>query len=142
MSQQYQIQFLSDWSVVINALKPHLKSKTVVLLDGNLGAGKTTFVGLVAKEFGINAVSSPTFALIQNYSTQDIELVHVDLYRLENSDEIEATGFWELFDKPNRIIFVEWSSKVSDDHWPLSWTKIKLKIEKKSEQVREVTVTI
>jgi tRNA threonylcarbamoyladenosine biosynthesis protein TsaE len=132
----YNVANIADWSKVIEDLLPHFQGKNLFLLEGDLGSGKTTFVSLVAKKLGINFVSSPTFALIQQYG----QIVHADLYRLEQPEEIDATGFWELFEDDQNIVFVEWPSKVSDDHWPLDWNITKIKISKLSDSERKVEV--
>lgn len=130
------IHEIEDWEEVIEFLAPKLKGKNLFLLEGNLGAGKTTFVSLIAKKLGIELVSSPTFSLISQHKN----LTHVDLYRLENMEEIDAAGFWEIFEEDKNIVFVEWSSKISDDLWPLDWDITKVVIDKKSESEREVLI--
>ena len=130
------IHEIEDWEEVIEFLAPKLKGKNLFLLEGNLGAGKTTFVSLVAKKLGIQLVSSPTFSLISQHKN----LTHVDLYRLESMEEIDAAGFWEIFEEDKNIVFVEWSSKISDDLWPLDWDITKVVIDKKSDTEREVLI--
>lgn len=130
------IHEIEDWEEVIEFLAPKLKGKNLFLLEGNLGAGKTTFVSLIAKKLGVELVSSPTFSLISQHKN----LTHVDLYRLENMEEIDAAGFWEIFEEDKNIVFVEWSSKISDDLWPLDWDITKVVIDKKSESEREVLI--
>lgn len=129
------IHSMNDWEDVINFISPKLKGKNLFLLEGHLSAGKTTFVSLVAKKLGLQLVSSPTFSLISKHKN----LTHVDLYRLESMEEIDATGFWEIFEDDN-IVFVEWSQKISGDLWPLDWNITKIVIHKKSETEREVLV--
>lgn len=131
----FLIHSMNDWEDVIKSISHKLKPKSLFLLEGHLGAGKTTFVSLVATTLGIQLVSSPTFSLISQHKN----LTHVDLYRLESMEEIDATGFWEVFEDEN-IVFVEWSQKISDDLWPLDWEIIKIVINKKSEDLREVLV--
>lgn len=128
------VQSMSDWDKVVSALSAKLRGKNLFLLEGNLGAGKTTLVGLIAKKLNIPMVSSPTFSLIQQHRN----LIHVDLYRLESMEEIDATGFWEIFEDEDAMVFVEWSSKISDDLWPLDWDITKITINKKSDTEREV----
>ena len=130
------VQSMSDWDKVVSALSSKLRGKNLFLLEGNLGAGKTTLVGLIAKKLNIPMVSSPTFSLISQYKN----LIHVDLYRLESMEEIDATGFWEIFEDEDAMVFVEWSSKISDDLWPLDWDITKISINKKSETEREVSI--
>ncbi len=130
------VQSMSDWEKVVSALSSKLRGKNLFLLEGNLGAGKTTLVGLIAKKLNIPMVSSPTFSLISQHKN----LIHVDLYRLESMEEIDATGFWEIFEDEEAMVFVEWSSKISDDLWPLDWDITKITINKKSDTEREVSI--
>lgn len=132
----FSIESVTEWQKVITYLEPKLHGKNLFLLEGDLGAGKTTFVSLVAKNLGISSVSSPTFALIQYHG----HFVHVDLYRLETLDEVEAAGFWEIFEDPKNIVFVEWPSKISQDLWPLDWSITRIKINKKSDHRRDVEI--
>jgi tRNA threonylcarbamoyladenosine biosynthesis protein TsaE len=84
---------------------------SVILLYGDLGAGKTAFVRGVAEGLGINPdeVSSPTFTLIQHYRGR-LPLCHVDLYRIGNPREIEELGLDEL--AATGIMAVEWAEKL------------------------------
>lgn len=130
------VHSINDWQKVIDFIGPKLKGKNLFLLEGDLGAGKTTFVNLVAKRLDISLISSPTFSLISQHQY----LTHVDLYRLDSMEEIDAAGFWEIFDEEKNLVFVEWSQKISDDLWPLDWNITKIVILKKSEAEREVLI--
>lgn len=136
-SDVFFVKTFADWDKVVDHLSPKLRGKNLFLLEGNLGAGKTTLVSLVAKKLKISLVSSPTFSLIQQHQN----LIHVDLYRLESMEEIDATGFWEIFEDEETMVFVEWSSKISDDLWPLDWDITKIVINKKSDTEREVVIS-
>lgn len=81
---------------------------SVVGLDGDLGAGKTQFVRGFARGLGVTGrVQSPTFALINIYDSGSLPLYHIDLYRLESSEQIVAAGLAEYFE-PRGIAIVEW----------------------------------
>lgn len=81
----------------------------IVGLDGNLGAGKTTFIQGFARGLGIKRkTTSPTFLIIRNYG----KLYHVDAYRLKHSRELSALGFKEILKNPENIVIVEWADKV------------------------------
>ena len=91
-------------------LAPHLSAGDVVLLYGDLGAGKTAFVRGLARGLGANVedVSSPTFTLIQEYAGR-VTLYHVDLYRLEPA-EIDDLGLEELV-CGDGVVAIEWADR-------------------------------
>ncbi len=82
----------------------------VVALYGELGAGKTTFIRGLARGIGIDQVRSPTFTLINRYEGRYV-LYHVDLYRIDDEDEIYHLGLTELFEDQNAITVIEWADK-------------------------------
>ena len=85
----------------------------VVAMFGGLGMGKTAFVRGMATGRGIDAeVSSPTFALVQDYGGTP-PLVHFDMYRIETWDDLYATGFFEYIDM-GAILAVEWSEQIEN----------------------------
>ena len=83
-----------ETQAVARELSATLRAGDVVLLSGDLGAGKTTFVRGLAEGLGIDPreVSSPTFTLVQEYRGGRVTLVHVDLYRLNDPREIDDLG--------------------------------------------------
>lgn len=84
-----------------------LQGGEIILLNGDLGCGKTTFVKGIAKHFQIKKpITSPTFTIMKNYPIDKGMLVHVDAYRLEGADFIELEDF--LNDE--NIVFIEWSN--------------------------------
>ncbi len=89
----------------------------VVALHGDLGAGKTTFVQTVAKALGvIDTVTSPTFVVMKSYETTDSifsTLVHIDAYRIEDSDEMRPLYFDQIVLTPNTLVCVEWAEKIA-----------------------------
>ena len=89
-----------------------LPQRAVVLLIGNLGAGKTTFTKGMVEALGVgsaNEVSSPTFTLIHEYG-DPLKLYHIDLYRLEEAREVASLGLEEIFDR-NAIVVIEWGER-------------------------------
>jgi tRNA threonylcarbamoyladenosine biosynthesis protein TsaE len=83
------------------------------LIDGEMGAGKTTLVKAVAKELGIKqTVASPTFSIVNEYTDQKGKpIYHFDFYRLKNETEAYDIGVNEYFDSGN-LCWVEWSEKI------------------------------
>lgn len=102
-----------DTAAAGERLAAALRGGDVVLLFGDLGAGKTSFVRGLARGLGANPadVSSPTFTIIQEYSGDPVKLYHVDLYRLEPA-EIADLGLEELM-TGDGIVAIEWA-----DRWP------------------------
>jgi tRNA threonylcarbamoyladenosine biosynthesis protein TsaE len=85
----------------------------LLLLDGDLGAGKTTFVQGLARGLGVPAdtrVQSPSYALIHEHAGR-VKLVHVDLYRLESEAQAGELGLDEIFDSA-AVVAVEWPSRL------------------------------
>ena len=98
-------------------IKPE-KHASVLGLYGNLGAGKTALTKLLAQELGVDEhVTSPTFVIQKSYPTAHGHvrtLVHIDAYRLNNSNELAALGFKELLADPGNLVIVEWAERVED----------------------------
>jgi tRNA threonylcarbamoyladenosine biosynthesis protein TsaE len=102
-----------ETSDVAESLAAGLRHGDVVLLYGELGAGKTAFVRGLARGLGAapEAVSSPTFTLIQEYAGKRATLYHVDLYRLEER-EVDDLGLEELI-SGDGIVAIEWADRWS-----------------------------
>jgi len=88
-----------------------VRSGDVILLYGNLGAGKTHFTQGIAEGLGITGpVRSPTFTLVNEYQDGRLPLYHIDLYRLVGESDIATIGLDEYFDEEG-IVVVEWPEK-------------------------------
>lgn len=87
------------------------------MLEGSLGAGKTTFARALLRALGViqPPEGSPTFAIAHEYETASrVGVVHVDLYRLKSEAEIDEAGIPDYFWDPSRIVICEWLSMWSD----------------------------
>jgi ATPase, YjeE family len=97
------------------ALGRSLPAGTVILLQGDLGAGKTTLVQGIAEGLEIqDSIESPTFTLINEYLAGRIPLYHLDLYRLE-PEEVEALhleSYWDGLEMDLGIVAIEWAEKL------------------------------
>lgn len=90
---------------------------TVILLEGDLGAGKTTLVQGIGEGLGIQeSIDSPTFTLINEYFEGRIPLYHLDLYRLEPSEvaALHLESYWEGIETPLGIVAIEWAEKLRE----------------------------
>ena len=88
-----------------------LKKGDVIVLTGELGSGKTKFTEGVSEHFGLeNEISSPTFNIVNEYISKNINIYHFDVYRLEDEDEFYAIGGEEYFDKG--ICLIEWGEMI------------------------------
>lgn len=110
--------------------------RDVLLLNGDLGAGKTFFTKHFAKALGINDdVNSPTFTLAKEYHTDDISLYHIDAYRLEGVDE-DVSYVFDYYE--DGITIIEWPEYI-DDYLPYSYVQIY--IEYLGDESRKVTLS-
>jgi tRNA threonylcarbamoyladenosine biosynthesis protein TsaE len=94
-------------------LAAKLKPGTIVLLRGDLGAGKTTMVKGIAEGFNAakaEEVTSPTFTLIHEYRGPAVTLFHIDLYRIETQRELDTLALDDLM-SPQSILLIEWGEK-------------------------------
>ncbi|MDQ2753926.1 MAG: tRNA (adenosine(37)-N6)-threonylcarbamoyltransferase complex ATPase subunit type 1 TsaE [Actinomycetota bacterium] len=103
-----------DTQAVARRLAGVLRAGDVVLLVGELGAGKTTFTQGLADGLGVSVpVTSPTFTLVSSYPTKKgFDLLHVDVYRLETPVEIAALGLAELLED-GAVALIEWGLRAA-----------------------------
>lgn len=115
MSAEEYITHSAEETIALGRkLASSLKSARMVILRGDLGAGKTTLVKGIAE--GLEAasqddVTSPTFTLIHEYRGPDVTLYHVDLYRIETERELNTLGLDELFAEDGNVVLLEWGEK-------------------------------
>ena len=86
----------------------------LVTLAGELGAGKTTLVQAICEGYGVTEeVTSPTFALVHEYASPRSPVYHVDLYRLDRPDQLDALG-WDEIVSARALVLVEWAERAGD----------------------------
>lgn len=113
-----------------------LKKGDVIAYKGGLGAGKTTFTRGLAMGAGLeDEVYSPTFALINEYAG-DVNIYHFDMYRIENTDDLETTGFFD-YPMEDSIFVIEWSENIID---ALPENTIFIQIDRIDDETREIII--
>ena len=88
-----------------------------ILLNGDLGAGKTTFTKFLAKSLGVkDEVTSPSFTILKQYKGKKLNINHFDLYRVEEIEELREMGFDEFLDNDeSSILLIEWGERANLD---------------------------
>ena len=104
---EFKLNKIEDWQKVVDEILPKLQHN-IFLLKGNLGAGKTTFTQFLLKKLGSNdEVSSPTYAIVNEYHSPKGKIFHFDLYRMKNIDEVYDIGMEEYLDN-DFLCIIEW----------------------------------
>lgn len=110
----FKIHKIEDWQEVVNQILPKLQHN-LLLLKGNLGAGKTTFTQFLLKNLGsTDKVSSPTYAIVNEYRTPKGNVFHFDLYRMKSVGEVYDIGMDEYLDNAFLCI-IEWPEIYEDE---------------------------
>jgi tRNA threonylcarbamoyladenosine biosynthesis protein TsaE len=116
----------SETTAVGRELAGTLRAGDVVLLYGDLGAGKTAFVKGLAEGLGVarEEVSSPTFTLVQEYRGGRLTLFHVDLYRLDDAREVFDLGLDEI--AADGVLAIEWAEKMDARLKPPGYVEVRI----------------
>ena len=111
---EYIVSTLEQTKHLAEQFADSLKVGNVVLLSGDLGAGKTTFTQFVFKYLGVQGVvNSPTFSVLKTYKANGLVLNHFDAYRINTAEAIEC-GFDEVISSGEGITFIEWSENIKE----------------------------
>lgn len=103
---------LEDTYSVAKRLAKKLNSNSFLAFFGDLGAGKTAFIGALAKALGYKEQTfSPTFAIVNCYQTEKMPIYHFDMYRVENWEDLYSTGYFDYLEQDG-IMAVEWSENI------------------------------
>ena len=111
MEGEYQVSDVDEMRALGKSFAEALQFPEVVYLEGDLGAGKTTFVQGVVSALGSEAaVVSPTYTLVEEYVTAGGCVHHLDLYRIQNSNEVEGLALRDRCDNKS-ILLIEWPER-------------------------------
>ncbi|MGA0956903.1 MAG: tRNA (adenosine(37)-N6)-threonylcarbamoyltransferase complex ATPase subunit type 1 TsaE [Flavobacteriaceae bacterium] len=111
MKIKYQLNNLKEISLRVTQNLNH----KIILINGEMGAGKTTLIKQILKGFNVvDNISSPTFSIINEYKTKGQDIIyHMDLYRINRLEELEGIGFFEYLESGN-LCFIEWGEIVEN----------------------------
>ena len=117
-----------------------LKKGDIIVLSGELGAGKTKFTEGILTYFGLQKeISSPTFTIVNEYNAPQFDIYHFDLYRLADLDEFYAIGGDEYFSKG--VCIIEWGELIKDI-LPNNYIEIDIKKDEDDENKRILTIIV
>jgi tRNA threonylcarbamoyladenosine biosynthesis protein TsaE len=139
--RQFQTRSEEETIQLGRQIAAQLPRRAVVLLIGNLGAGKTTLAKGIVSGLGASEpddVTSPTFTLIHEYgpSSQAARVYHIDLYRLDRPEEVARLGLDELFDR-DAVVLIEWGERFPQI---MPAERVEIRIEAPSEHIRYVII--
>jgi tRNA threonylcarbamoyladenosine biosynthesis protein TsaE len=115
-----------------------LKPPVLILLSGDLGAGKTTLTKGLSSGLGAakeDEVTSPTFTLVHKYE-RGPRVYHIDLYRIESAQDLDTLGLEEIFDD-TAVVIIEWAEKLK---LRTDWPVLRIKLEHVSDDERRISI--
>ncbi|MGZ3771506.1 MAG: tRNA (adenosine(37)-N6)-threonylcarbamoyltransferase complex ATPase subunit type 1 TsaE [Bdellovibrio sp.] len=143
LNSERTVKNLTELKEFWKELLPHLNKKCILLMSGEVGTGKTTSVQMIAELLGMKDVQSPSFAIHLRYeNSQGKSLDHVDLYRLKDDDDLESSGFWDLFAQQDSLVIIEWANRLDFDYLPLNWQRVEVQFESVGEGVRKISTRL
>ena len=134
----YKFKFtLDEIEDVAKSLINEINGVNIILLKGELGTGKTTLIKSILKNLGIEEnITSPTFSIVNQYSTSNLLINHFDLYRVKSLKELDVIGFEEYLDNEG-ISFIEWPEIAMSK---ICYSYIEIYIKFIDEKSREITL--
>lgn len=129
---QTEIENLNQLTLFAEELNQIIARPSVLFLQGELGAGKTSFVKALASTYGYSpdAVKSPTFTLLQSYQFNQFAFHHLDLYRLTENDHLVLAELKEILKRNKDLIAIEWPERLDYSELDFNgWQLINLKFE-------------
>lgn len=135
---EIKINTLEDIDIAARQFVEAIGDRTVFAFYGKMGAGKTTFIKAVCKALGVDdVVTSPTFAIVNEYRTPTAELIyHFDFYRIKKIEEVYDMGYEDYFDS-GALCFIEWPELI-EELLPSDVVKVTLSVD--SDDSRLITI--
>ncbi len=137
MNFEYILKCVEDTKNMAKDIAPFIKNN-IIFLNGEIGAGKTTFTKYLVEIYGLNdEVCSPTFSLENRYNTKNGLIIHFDLYRIKNEEELDMIGFYDTL-KEDATILIEWADKFNIEKYIKNYKIISFKIH--DSNIRYITI--
>jgi len=131
------VNSLSDLDQAAISLLDFAGAEKIFVFEGDMGAGKTTFIKVLAKALGVKElVSSPTFSIVNEYEADGNTFYHFDFYRIKNLQEAYDIGYEEYFYSGNTC-FIEWPEKV-EELLPEHYVKVEIKMLSENQRVLSI----
>ncbi|MBI1932061.1 MAG: tRNA (adenosine(37)-N6)-threonylcarbamoyltransferase complex ATPase subunit type 1 TsaE [Ignavibacteriales bacterium] len=127
---------LSELDKFSSEISQIIKKGDIIVLEGNLGSGKTTFVKSICLNYGIENVVSPTFAIVNEYYSK-FTIFHFDFYRIKKIEELYDIGIEDYLNNSEAVIFIEWA-ELFPQILPKEYIKITIQFNDKEERNIEV----
>ena len=136
--KRIEIDSLSELNAVAETVIESLEGRNVVVFRAPMGAGKTTLISRIVALLGAeDTVTSPTFALVNQYEGSERRIYHFDFYRIMDPEEAEMLGLNEFFGEKDSVSCIEWSENIAE---LLPRDCIVVTIEKLDENSRQITI--
>ncbi len=137
MNSEYILKCVEDTKNMAKDIAPFFK-KNIIFLNGEIGAGKTTFTKYFVEAYGLSdEVCSPTFAIENRYETKNGLIIHFDLYRIKSEEELDMIGFYDTL-KEDATILIEWADKFNIEKYTKNYKIMSFKI--LDNNIRAVTI--
>ena len=122
---EIQIKSLDDIQQAARMFIDNMGESKVYAFYGKMGAGKTTFIKAICEQLGVNdVITSPTFAIVNEYEGDDKTIYHFDFYRIKKIEEVYDMGYEDYF-YGNGLCFIEWPELI-EELLPLDTTRVNI----------------
>ena len=132
---------IADTKAIAKSISCYIKPGDIILLNGDLGAGKTTLTKYLCDNWQVgDVVCSPSFTIIKEYTGKDFKIYHADLYRLTSEDELIEIGFEEILNDQSSVKIIEWPTIANNYLEGLKLLDVTIQFDEKGDRVFEVNI--
>lgn len=131
-----------DLQALAKEIRATILPQSLILLSGDLAAGKTTLVSYFCGEWGLKFVQSPTYAIHQRYENDLVKIDHFDLYRLETEDQLQSSGFYDLVNEGADYKLIEWPERIKIEDLPMNQPVYRIDLQRIGESERKIVLKL